>query len=76
MENESDAAKATRGLTSVINKVAFMDLLFSLDKIKSDTEIDATYRYALEGEDSLSYVTMNLVKVDGVWKVKWIGIEK
>ena len=72
----STAARATRDLTNIFDNVEYMFLVWSLDSIKSDSVIQASYRYAVKGEDSVSYVTMELIKEEDIWKVQWLGIEK
>lgn len=73
--NESE--NAIRGLKNVFDDIAVMTFKFSLENsMKSENEILTSYEYALKGEDSYSYVTMSVNKVDGEWKIAWIGIEK
>ena len=76
LENPSKAAYHTRGLYNVVDQLAIMNFLFSFENIQFDTNIFASYQYALEGEDSYSYVSMELVWIDGDWKVRSIAIEK
>ncbi len=76
MAEPSDAVRATRGLTDILGSIDDLILVTGIDSIKSENEISVSYRYSVTGEDSLSYVTMALRKIDGVWKVQWLGIEK
>ena len=76
MVNASEAKKATRGLTNIFDDLEYMILAWSLDGMKAENDIYASYRYLIKGEDSVSYVSMELIKIDGVWKVNSIGIEK
>ena len=76
MADPAEAAKAVKGLANVYGSVEYLYLVWSLDSIKSDTQVNASYRYVLKGEDSYSYVSMELAKKDDVWKVRWLGIEK
>lgn len=56
--------------------IDYMILKWGLNDMISEDNISASYEFRLKGEDSVSYVTMKLIK-DGVeWKVDFIGLEK
>lgn len=76
MLNPAESSHATQGMTGTFSNLECMFLLWSSDCIKSDNEIDVSYVYVIQGEDSLTYVSMELVKVNDFWKVRGIGIEK
>lgn len=76
MLDPDEATSSTQGISAIFDDVEYMILVWSLDSIKSDKEIRASYRFAVKGEDSVSYVTMELIKTDEVWKVRWLGFEK
>jgi len=44
--------------------------------MKSEDDIRASYEFQLKGEDSVSYVSMELIKVDSEWNVNFIALEK
>lgn len=71
-----NASRAIRNLTDVSNNLALLQFKFTLESIISDDEIWLSYEYALEGEDSFTYVSMVLRKVNSEWKVRDIGLEK
>ncbi len=56
--------------------IDYMVWKWSLHDMKSEDNILASYQFVLKGEDSASYVTMELIKLDGEWKVDFIGLEK
>lgn len=56
--------------------IDYMILKWGLDNIKSENHILASYEFLIKGEDSASYVSMELKKIDGEWKVDAIGLEK
>lgn len=56
--------------------IDYIILKWSLNDIKADNKIDASYEFLLKGEDSVSYVTMELIKVDDEWKADSIALEK
>ena len=56
--------------------VEFLILVWSLDSIVNEDQIQASYRFLVRGEDSYTYVSMESAKIDGSWKVNWIGLEK
>lgn len=56
--------------------INYMILKWNLDAIKAEDRILASYEFLLEGEDSVSYVSMELVKIEDEWKVDFIGLEK
>ena len=76
MADPAEAVNATNYMTDIFDDLDYMFLIWSLDSIKSEHEINASYRYLVTGEDSVSYVTMELVKTDDVWKVQQLWIEK
>ena len=76
MVDSIEAAKAIQGISDIYGDVEYLFLIWSLNNIKSENEINASYRFALKGEDSVSFVTMELIKVDSEWKVNWLGLEK
>lgn len=50
---------------------------FVLDSIRANDKIEETsYEFATLGDDSNSYITMSLKKVDGEWKIDWLASEK
>lgn len=49
---------------------------WSLHDMKSEDHIQASYEFKLKGDDSVSYVSMELIKKDGEWKVDFIALEK
>lgn len=56
--------------------VDYMILKWGLDDMVSDDNIRASYEFRLKNEDSVSYVTMELTKVDNEWIVDFIGLEQ
>jgi len=60
----------------LFRRIDYIILKWSLDDIKSEDSIRASYEFALSGEDSVSYVTMELTKTAGQWQVTTIGLEK
>ena len=77
MINPAEASRAMQGITTdEFSRLECMFLLWSPDCIKSENEVHTSYTYAIQGEDSLSYVSMDLLKVNDFWRVRWIGIEK
>lgn len=71
------ATRAVRNLTNIFDDLAVMTLKFSLENsVISDDEIRTSYEYLLKGDDSYTYVSMTLLRVDGEWKVSEIGLEK
>ena len=56
--------------------IDYMVLKWHPDNIKSENEINTSYQFLLKGEDSASYVSMELIKVDSEWKVNSIALEK
>lgn len=73
----SYATRAVRNLTDIFDDLAVMTLKFSLENsVISDDEIRTSYEYLLKGDDSYTYVSMTLLKVDGEWKASEIGLEK
>ena len=71
-----EVEQAIVNLTYGYDDVEFLYLVWSLGSIVNEDQIRASYRYVISGEDSYTYVSMELVRVDDVWKVIWIGIEK
>jgi len=61
---------------NLFNRIDYLIPKWSLDSIKSDDEISASYEFKLDGEDSVSYVSMILRKTAGQWQVDSIGLEK
>jgi len=76
LADPAEAVNITNGLSNVYDEVEYMFIVFDKNSIKSENEINASYRYLLNGEDSVWYVSMELIKIDNVWKVRFIGIEK
>ena len=70
------ASSFVRGLNDVFDELALLQFRFVLSDIVSDNEIRASYVFALNGEDSYSYISMTFQKVSDEWKVDSIGIEK
>lgn len=56
--------------------VDYMILKWGLYDMKSEDDIRASYEFQLKGEDSVSYVSMELIKVDSEWNVNFIALEK
>lgn len=71
-----NASRIIRNLNDVSNNLVLLQFKFTLESIISDDEIWLSYEYALEGEDSFTYVSMVLRKVNSEWKVSDIGLEK
>lgn len=61
---------------NVFNNLDYMILKWRLSDIKSEDEILASYEYKLNGKDSVSYVIMEMKKVNNNWKIKSIGEQK
>jgi len=60
----------------LFSRIDYLILKWSLaDKI-SENDIRASYEFRLLGEDSVSYVSMELTGIDGQWQVTSIGLEK
>jgi hypothetical protein len=76
MVDPSEAERAIRNQADIFDDIEDLTLSWNMDSIQSETEINASYRYLITGEDSYWYVSMGLVKIEGIWKVEWIGIEK
>lgn len=76
--NPSDAKKFVEYFSSYQSKdlIKFQSK-FILDAIKSDDIIEETsYEFLPLGDDSNSYITMALKKVNGEWKIDWLANEK
>lgn len=56
--------------------IDYMLLKWSLSDIKAEDQIHAAYEFKLKGEDSVSYVSMELKKIKGEWSIDSIGLEK
>ncbi|WNX85293.1 M56 family metallopeptidase [Agathobaculum sp. NTUH-O15-33] len=72
---------ATESLTidtthDLFKDIDYMILKWSLDDIKDKDKIHAAYEFKLKGDDSVSYVSMELIRLDSEWKVDTVGIEK
>ncbi|MCQ5130218.1 DUF4825 domain-containing protein [Butyricicoccus faecihominis] len=72
---------ATESLTidtthDLFKDIDYMILKWSLDDIKAKDKIHAAYEFKLKGDDSVSYVSMELIRLDSEWKVDTVGIEK
>ena len=72
---------ATESLTidtmhNLFQDIDYMILKWSLDDIKDKDKIHAAYEFKLKGDDSVSYVSMELIRLDSEWKVDTVGIEK
>jgi hypothetical protein len=55
--------------------VESMKLKFNPDNIKSDSA-SAQYEFKFDGDDSYTYLQLNMKKVYDVWKVEFYGLEK
>lgn len=60
----------------LFKNVDYMILKWRLSNMKSEDNIQASYEFKLKGEDSVSYVSMELIKSENKWKVDFIGLEK
>jgi len=60
----------------LFSRIDYLILKWSLDDKISENTARASYEFRLLGEDSVSYVSMELTKVDGQWQVTSIGMEK
>ena len=72
---------ATESLTidtthDLFKDIDYMILKWSLDDIKAKDKIHAAYEFKLKGDDSVSYVSMELIRLDSEWKVDTVGMEK
>lgn len=72
---------ATESLTidtthDLFKDIDYMILKWSLDDIKDKDKIHAAYEFKLKGDDSVSYVSMELIRLDSEWKVDTVGMEK
>lgn len=56
--------------------IEYLILKWSLDSIWAEDRIGASYQFQLEGEDSDTYLSLSMEKVDGEWKVASYGLEK
>ncbi len=75
--NPGSAVYAVRHLTDIFDEITLMTFKFSFeDSVVSEKEIITSYEFATKNDDSYSYVSMTLLKIDGVWKVSFIGLEK
>ncbi len=52
-----------------------MKLKFDPDRIKNDSA-SVEYEFRFEGDDSLSYLSLSMIKIDDVWKIEFYGLEK
>jgi len=59
----------------LFNNIDYIILKWTLSDIKSENEIWASYQFAQKGADSAWYVSMEMVKVGGEWKVDAIWLE-
>ena len=76
MLDPNEAQSTVRNLTDVFDNLVLLQFKFILSSFRTDDIIITSYEYALIGDDSYTYVSMELNKVDGEWKVAWIGLEK
>ena len=72
---------ATESLTidtthDLFKDIDYMILKWSLDDIKAKDKIHAAYEFKIKGDDSVSYVSMELIRLDSEWKVDTVGMEK
>ncbi|MCL2002746.1 MAG: L-histidine N(alpha)-methyltransferase [Oscillospiraceae bacterium] len=72
MVNPDEATDFLQGMSNIYDEVEYLILIWGVDGIKSEHEIEAAYRFALKGADFAQYVSMSLVKVNDAWKVRWI----
>ena len=63
-------------LVDFYDEIEYMETTWNPENIISPTEIYASHKYLIKGEDSFGYVSMILVKIDDEWKVKEIYFEK
>lgn len=57
------------------DKTSFLILKLASEDIKENSVI-AEYEFDIKGEDSLSYLNLEVLKVDGVWKIKHWNLQK
>lgn len=60
---------------NIFDNVEFMILKLSPENIKEDSII-AEYEFQLKGEDSYTYLYLEMKKVNNEWKVEHFGLEK
>lgn len=60
----------------VFDDLEYLILKWSPSDIKSERIITASYEFKLAGEDSASYLSLEMEKVDNNWKVSFYGLEK
>ena len=75
MVNPDEALRTIRGMTNVYDDLVWL-CFKGADNERTDGKIIVWYEFLLQGEDSYSYVTTEMHKVDGVWMVGFIGGEK
>ncbi|MCL2083768.1 MAG: M56 family metallopeptidase [Oscillospiraceae bacterium] len=75
MLDPSDAQDAVRGMTDIFDSLEYIILIWSLESIRSENEINASYRFQINDEDSVSYVSMELVRTNDFWKVRGLWME-
>ncbi len=73
--NPDDAAKHIETLANFQRDLVKFELKFTLSDIREDG-ILASYEFLPVDDDSYTYITMKVIKVDGNWKVDWLGAEK
>ena len=76
MANPSDALNAIQGMSDISDELEYLILIWSNDQIKSEVQINASYRFLLKGEDSVSFVSLELVRIEDEWKVCSLWLEK
>lgn len=57
------------------DNVEFLILKLSPDDIKKDS-VDAEYEFQMKGDDSYTYLYLEMKKIDNEWKVQYFGLEK
>ena len=56
--------------------VDYMVLKWNPKDVLSDEPVYVQYEYRFAGEDSVTYLFMEMICVDGEWKVTSYGLEK
>lgn len=60
----------------VYDDVDYMVLKWNPKDVLADKPVYVQYEYRLSGEDSVTYLFMEMIYVDGEWKVASYGLEK
>jgi hypothetical protein len=68
-------AEKVQSYSKVHDDLESFELVWNPENRVSDERVNISYQYVVKGEDTNSYVTMAIDKVDGIWKVDQIGTE-